>query len=266
MSSRAWVGGVNSQADDPNNWSPTGVPQRGDSLTWGNGGTMDITGNDLRGDTLTIGGTPTSSPEDYVINISGRTTFQEVAEFPPLGIGSITINLADHAKWIGGFSSNLGGGVFITGEGQFDNHSSLVAARSVVDVDVVGRGTFRVSAAQSVGGDLEFTKAVGHGQSVSVGGDSGRGVIAKLSVDDPGSFHASTTLGFGEIFLRGLSADSYSIRHDMLLLYSGAKVVERLNLTVSTEARGFSVSQICGSVVIHGDGHSDGGTLLPQHT
>jgi len=33
MTDRKWLGGGDNKASDANNWSPTGTPQRGDSLT-----------------------------------------------------------------------------------------------------------------------------------------------------------------------------------------------------------------------------------------
>jgi hypothetical protein len=267
---RTWLGGGTNRASNPNDWSPSGSPKPGDALSMTNGGTINIHGDDLHGDMLLIGGAPSSPSQDFTLNVSGKAAFKEVAAFPPVGIGSITINLADHAKWIGGFSTNLGGGVFITGEGRFANQVSTVAAKSVVDVDVTGHGTFNVGSAQSVGGVLEFTKSVGSGQAIAVGGDQGRDVAARLLVDDPRHFHASTTLGLGEIFLGGLKADSYAIKDDLLLLFSGRKVVEKLELTVEPQAHptGFTVSQASQGITLFGDGRGPtaGGTLLPMHS
>lgn len=236
-------------------------------VPWTNGGTMDITGRELAGDTLLIGGTPTSPTEDFVINVFGHAVFQEEAEFPPYGIGSITINLADHSRWVGGFTSNLGGGVFITGDGVFSNTASKVVADSIIDVPVIGHGTFSVRSAQSHFGRLEFTHSVSAGQEVTVAGDPFRGIGATLVVDDPQSFRASVTLGWGEVLLGGLQADSYSIKQDMLLLYAGSKVIDRLDLTVSTDllANNFGVSQTAAGVIVHADANHFAGTPLPIH-
>lgn len=268
MVDRTFTGAADTSASNPDNWSPTGTPQSGDNLNWVVGGTMDVSGNALAGDTLLIGSKSDTTPEDFVLNVSGKSQFTEEAVFPPLGINSITINLADKSNWIGGFSSNLGGGAFITGDGKFSNQNSLVAAKSVVDANVVGRGTFNVVSAQSTPGELEFTKSVSKGQSVTVGGDPTRDVHAALTVDDPGDYRASTTLGFGEVTLAGLTADSFSIKNDMLLLYSGSKVIERLDLTINTQqgARNFGVSQTTAGVIVHADNYVEIGTPLPMHT
>jgi hypothetical protein len=267
MVNRTFTAAVDSSASNPNNWSPTGTPQPGDNLNWVDGGTMNVSGNVLAGDTLLIGSTSDTPPEDFVINVSDKARFTEQAVFPPQGIKSITINLADHSKWIGGFSSNLGGGVFITGDGKFANQTSLAAAKSVVDVPVVGHGAFTVSSAQSTPGELEFTKSVSKGQKVTVGGDPTRDVRATLTVDDPADYRARNTLGFGEITLADLTADSFSIKHDILLLFSGSKVVERLALAVDPQlgARNFGVSQTMAGIVVHADNFNETGTPLPMH-
>jgi hypothetical protein len=52
---RTWIGGGNNKAANPNDWSPTGDPQVGDSLMMTHG-TMNVSGNGLAGDTLTVSG------------------------------------------------------------------------------------------------------------------------------------------------------------------------------------------------------------------
>jgi hypothetical protein len=57
MVARAWIGGGNNQASNPKDWSPTGVPQVGDTLFVMEGAatyTMNVSGDDLVGDTLTV--------------------------------------------------------------------------------------------------------------------------------------------------------------------------------------------------------------------
>jgi hypothetical protein len=52
---RTWVGGGNNEASNPNDWSPNGAPQSGDSLTDGvSGSTINIEGNALKGDVLSV--------------------------------------------------------------------------------------------------------------------------------------------------------------------------------------------------------------------
>jgi hypothetical protein len=79
---RTWLGGGNDRASNPNDWSPKGSPQPGDALSMPNGGTMNIHGNDLHGDTLLIGGASSSPSQDFTLNVSGTAAFQEAAAFP----------------------------------------------------------------------------------------------------------------------------------------------------------------------------------------
>jgi hypothetical protein len=50
---RTWIGCGNNEASNPNDWSPTGAPQPGNSLNM-SAGTINISGDALAGDTLTI--------------------------------------------------------------------------------------------------------------------------------------------------------------------------------------------------------------------
>lgn len=53
MTTRTWIGGGNNQATNPSDWSPSGAPQPGDTLSIASG-TMNIFGNALAGDNLTV--------------------------------------------------------------------------------------------------------------------------------------------------------------------------------------------------------------------
>ena len=55
MTNRTWLGGGNNKASNPQDWSPAGAPPAGDALTL-QSGTMDISGNELRGDALLVTG------------------------------------------------------------------------------------------------------------------------------------------------------------------------------------------------------------------
>jgi hypothetical protein len=55
MTTRAWVGNAdgNNNASNPDNWNPNDVPQPGDTLII-NGGTINISHDDLAGNALTV--------------------------------------------------------------------------------------------------------------------------------------------------------------------------------------------------------------------
>jgi hypothetical protein len=143
----------------------------------------------------------------------------------------------------------------------------LLRLRVVGDGGVVGRGTIN-EYQQHAAGKLEFMQGVGAGQTVT---DSGNqflgGEHGVVQIDGPGQYHAQTDLGYGEIFLEGLKATSYSLKTDLLSLYKGNMLVDQVHLGFLGTASNFGVSQVGGSVVIHADGSSykDGGVLLAHH-
>ena len=64
MSTRIWIGGGNNSAGNPQDWyavppTPFGTPQHGDTLYVGSGATINVTGNQLRGDQLNFVSTDT---------------------------------------------------------------------------------------------------------------------------------------------------------------------------------------------------------------
>jgi hypothetical protein len=74
MTNRTWIGGGNDKASNPNDWSPTGAPQPGDTLTISSG-TMYVSDDNLAGDTLDLPGkerVSVSGPRPW-----GAPVFQE---------------------------------------------------------------------------------------------------------------------------------------------------------------------------------------------
>ena len=193
-------------------------------------------------------------------------------EFP--SSGGFIINLADHANLAGTFNMVFSSAVINGGDGSrlLNNGSNVLQGSSlIVDTSVKGNGTFIVGNAQSRPGELEFKGSVSHGQSVTVGGDPGRGVMSHLQIDRPHDFKGAVTLNvFGEVNLAGLSsADSYQLRHDILSIYSGRAVIEKLRLTTPPPQFGavfdFTVTQTSTGIVIDREVHQHSGTLLPVH-
>jgi hypothetical protein len=193
--------------------------------------------------------------------------------------GSVTINLADNSKWIGSFNGGAYGVAEAVvqatggGSGTFDNTNSTSFSSMIVDANVVGTGIFSVVAGH-VSPKLEFMHAVGAGQSIDIGGGGYGDAYGTLLIDDPQAFHASVTLGFGDMILEGLKATSYSLAADILALYNGNSVVETVKLSLlaftaaENEPSDFGVSQTASGISVHynGTAYSDGGTLLPSHS
>ena len=275
---RTWLGGVDQDAATASNWSPTGVPQAGDVLTM-NGGTMFVSDNDLAGDTLNIETNNVLNPAPSNLDLLNGTVPFSV-DSGNGGSGAVTINIAQNVNWVGGLNAApFGGSVAVQTStpqdtGTWSNTSSLIDNSVVVDINVVGTGSFTTEMAHGVGTKLEFIQGVGSGQNVTItGGQYPVDGHSTVQVDDPSAYQASTTLGFGEMILQGVTADSYTYQNDMLSLYNGSTVVDTLNLALQTSNNGlaaatdFGVSQAGGSVILHADGNTyqGGGTLLPVH-
>ena len=62
MTARTWIGGGDDRANNPADWSPTGVPQAGDFLLMPPTTTMSVQGNDLAGDRLILTGSDAVVP------------------------------------------------------------------------------------------------------------------------------------------------------------------------------------------------------------
>ena len=240
--------------------------------------TFHVTGNQTGNTALDSGATPYTTPE--IIDVSGITRMAPTFE---TGDG-VTINLAAHSEWIGGFRAYPTDPVKITGTGTFDNIGSgtygtgvlnafgtSVDGTAIIGVNVIGTGSIGVYEDHvSSPGKLEFMKGVGAGQTVSVSGhQSWDNEFGIEQIDAPSTYHASTKLGYGEIILEGLKATSYALKNDLLSIFNGRSVVDTMKLT--TESIGgygpqnFGVSQVGGSVVVHADGSAYNGTLLAVH-
>jgi hypothetical protein len=292
MTNKTWIGGGSNNAHTASDWSPTGVPQPGDMLDM-QAGIMNIRGNSLAGNTLVIGGQNTNaapttlnlshharlsldiarfSSDEVTVNVQGSDTLDVHTEFP--SSGQFTINLADHANLAGTFNMVFSSATVSGGDGArfLNNGSSVLPGSSVTfDTSVKGRGNFTVGNAQSRPGELEFKGSVSHGQSVTVGGDPGRGVISHLQIDHPDTFKGAVALNlFGEVDLAGLSdADSYQLKNDILSIYSGCEVIEKLRLTTPPPPFetnfDVTVSKTATGIVIDRDSRDHSATLLPVH-
>ncbi len=234
MATLTWVGGGNNRASNPNDWSPAQVPVSGDVLMMPLGGSMNIAGLDLAGDTLEIGSgeaAPVSSPPAFLnlshhaqvsidqpafsgtstattITVAGQDTLSvnvPVTGVGPFSSGPIVVNLAPGASLAGSFETNYSSitvngarGARLINDGNTD-FSGTVA---VINADVVGTGSFQVASLPSflglaVPGSLEFADAVSRGETVTIGNPT----IAQagiewdeLKIDQPREFHGSVVL------------------------------------------------------------------------
>ena len=238
---------------------------------------MNVANDALAGDTVYLQGNGFNPPASSTFNLSGQVNMSLVSGSYPPGSGPATVNLADNAQWIGGLSAGpYGGGVTVQGAGQFSNTSSYVDNAVTINADVTGTGAIAVYGAHAVA-RLEFVQGVSAGQSISVDGYAYYGDFGTVVVDNPAGFNGSVTLGYGEVMLKGIQADSYSLRNGVLSLYSGQDVVDSIKLSVAAAPPGqngpvsFGVSQTGAGVIIHADGNAGGsrawvgGASLPVH-
>ena len=300
---RTWLGGSDNKASNAANWTPNGAPQPGDGLLIRpsqlmvfQSFAMNVSGNDLAGDFVSIGVPLTSGwPLNYTATLTHHAVMNaalmETAGIFNLSQGSsltlhtqygyhlgpyasavinlagsdhltlndegapITVNLAAGATWNGTFDAKSGlgpGGMFpstITVNGQphasFNNNgaSSVTDGSAKIDADVVGHGSFNVVSSGLALARMEFIGAVGSGQSIA-----DAGVVA---VDLPKEFAAHVTLkAGGELDLNGLaSVDSYTFKNDILSIYAGHSVIDRVHMTDST-AYGFAVNKVGAAIDI----------------
>ena len=303
MATLTWVGGGNDSADNPQDWSPAQAPAPGDTLTMPDG-TMNISDNDLKGNTLQVGtGQSSSGTTTSTLNLShhAHVSINQplitnggdfVTTIDSTGHNALTLDAPTGSAPINARSFNVdiaSGGlrgsfttdnsmVTVTGNGKLLNDSSTFAGSSaVISPAVVGHGSFDVTALPSFmgtvdDGSLEFGGKVGSGQTVTVGHTMSS--IAQqwdtVKIDQPNVFHGSIVMEpSAEVDLVGLgNADSYRIQDNKMQFISDSHVIGSLNLTEEASA-GLVVSTNGNDAYVTQQGLSSpppGSTTLPEAT
>jgi hypothetical protein len=295
MTDRTWLGGGNNNARNPNDWSPTGAPQSGDTLSMING-TMNVRDDDLAGNAVHVGDPITSGQDTFnlshhavlavvqnqftssetTVNVSGRDTLRFSSTFPS---GSQVIaNLDPHARLTASFDMVFGG-LTVNGDAGAklinDQSDTLRGVQALITPDVLGIGSISVGSAQGVAGSIEFGHSVSRGQDVSVSGDLGQGLAGSLQIDKPREFDASVVMQLkSKVDLVGLAkADSYTFENDMLAIFAGHRRIDQLKLTNDGTFEGqphdLVVSKSGTDVFLTQAGLTSppiGSTMLPLHT
>lgn len=279
MASHAWLGGGINRANKAANWSPSGIPQAGDTLTM-TSGTMNVIGNDLAGDTLTMTGRDTVNLFNATASITalpapevGSETLSPAPLINVIGndtlhanIAAGTIDIFPHSVWTGSVFAEFipaGTGTFsealIVEGGRnsvFMNTSTSEVIQNIasIDVNVLGIGSFSLEF-----GSLEFGRSVGPGQTVAVG------LNGTLHLDDPAQFAGSVSLQGGFVDLAKMAAaDSYSYSSGVLSIFAGNTVIDTLKLINATTAQ-VEVTK-AGAILTAYLGTAPGVDALPQHT
>lgn len=249
MTTRTWIGGGNNQASNAALWSPHGAPKPGDTL-YTHGGTMNVTGNALAGDSLFFLGGVGSGIE--TINVSGHAAF--TTGCGPRIDAHITVNVGKGSVWTGSIKGQ--GQITVKGAGTFDNQaSSVTVCQDTIAANVGGTGTFTLS-----GGQLTFMAGVAATQTVTVDGNAIT-LASKLTVDAPSAFHAHVKVGLGDVLLAGLHADSYSFNGSTLSLSHNGSVIDTMSLGLLPDLPTLSVQQTAAGVYV---GQAVGGTPIPD--
>jgi hypothetical protein len=273
MTDLTWIGGGNNLVDNPNDWSPTGVPQAGDTLNMASG-VMNVDGYTLpSGDALVVNGQSQiniSNGSSFIVAnyVSGTTVNISGTDHVVIGSegrdNNTIVNLAKNAHWIGHIDiATTVDSMFINGPSsatfEDDYPFGSLAQNTTFGVNVTGTGRFSIG---SSSGSTTFERAVGSGLVVDdVGG--------KVVIDAPKQFGALANFVGGELDLNGLAkADSYTFQSDMLSIYSGKKIIDTLKLTDSTQF-GIEVDKTATGVRLlpYADAsHTPVGTPLLMHT
>jgi hypothetical protein len=156
--------------------------------------------------------------------------------------------------------------------------STLAGTSVLLDVPRIdGAGTIDLGSAQSAMGRLEITGAVGSNIVIDLSADPGRGGAAGLTLDRPGEFQGSLSMAWSYVDLRGLTADSYDLRDDLLTLFRGGEPAAAFRVTTQPVSGPTSlvVEQASDGVMLSvrgtpggSDIYQPGGpaTVLPVHT
>lgn len=291
MTDRTWVGGDhNGSVYDPDNWSPAGRPQPGDTLNIVDG-SASVRGGNVAGDALSLGyfgpaasNLPTSVAP--VLNVSNGAVVRVVVgasfvnDSPTINVSGLdSVNISGGASTLLGKSVNLrvniDHGVMvgsintndvattIDGPGKFVNiNSSFDIGTIKIDADMIGTGSTSLSFAH-----LELGGSVSFGQRFAFSGPE-----SSLTIDHPQNFHGAIVApsdpnsGFDEqVNLLGLHADSYSLGNDLLTLYAGHRVIDRIAFQSSPEANTFVGQGAAGVVIGINEAAPAGVTPLPLH-
>ena len=260
MTTRTWFGSSSNKASDPNAWTPNGAPVNGDMLTMPTPGTMEIDGDALQTDPLTLGGgagapasggnytfllnngaaTITTAPEtSQNIGITVQGTDNTLVYSPTFPYGNNGEISLDPGAAVTGSLSQSFGNLTVTGQSgtvfHINGNNDLGGVTAQFDTAVDGSGTFRVTSAQGTSGKLEFTQSVGSGPQFIVNGDQGHYARGVIQIDNPSAFGASIQMGnWSEVDLVGLpSAISDTYDGSTLKLYDASgNVVDTLAVTL----------------------------------
>jgi hypothetical protein len=225
------------------------------------GGTMNLGGDNLAGDTLTISGEkPAALPNTVYggyeavapiinmtagsaldlafesqatnavkVNVTGGPALLTVSNlYPSTADLIVTVDKLSsvllHANMVFGKLTETGGTVVLNGDSQFNGVAVLLSS------DLAGTGTMTMGGAQSLRASLEVTGSIGAGVSIVVRGQQERGA-GSVVLDHAALDRGTITLADAVLELRGAGAvDGESYRNSVLTLYHGNTALEAIKL------------------------------------
>jgi hypothetical protein len=235
MTNRTWIGGGNNQASNPKDWSPTGAPQPGDTLTMSQG-TIKISGNAMAGD---------------VLNVSPRDQFTSAPTIHLNGNLTMTVNV---------FASDLhtfGGNIQFIGSNSISDDSNVV-----FNSNLIGTATLDMHGNNDAGSSVEVNGFVGSGLTVSF--DTGSPVTS-MQIDHPKEFFGQLDLppapGLGHVAFMGLHVTSADLHNDILSMFNHNRLVDSVRVVGGNN---LELQQNSTGVVLT-EGFTGSGTIIPLH-
>jgi hypothetical protein len=225
---------------------------------WLSEGTANVAGPSFDGDTYNIGVDPTinlsggaqinvsqqGAPDGLGVlnvNVSGNDGLSLAMGGPPAEHMSDTFDLTAHSNLLS--TDTMGfGQLTVNGKGAtdtFTGYSSFSGTQVILNTDIMGTGSI-ITAAGIIGtsvtqGSLTINGSVGAGVTILTAGGSRVEEFAgggSLTINDLSTFKGTVIVGLGEtnnVQLSGLDATSYDLKGDILSLYNGNKLVDKLN-------------------------------------
>jgi hypothetical protein len=227
-SSLVWVGGGNNLASNPADWSPGVAPRSGDVLSMSSG-TMNIVGNALAGDLLTIApGLTGGASVSATINTRGAAVLNLALNNGGFRFSShVDIGIAAGSKLT--LNANVGvTALTVSGGTVAFTGSSTFSGSAIFDANLTGYGTVSTVSGNTIPGSMEINGAVGSGLTFIMGSTN---ATSDLTIDHPRSFAGliqltSSPVTLGHVAFMGIHATSAELLNDTLQMFDGSKLVD----------------------------------------
>ncbi len=275
MTTETWSGGAG-RFNDPNNWSPAGVPQPGDTAVV-EAGTVKFRGEAVHGVVFSLQGTSSDNPvvldlrntwldsdltEPYLglggpsyytdIKVSGVVlSTGDITFSPRYSPGFTTMELRHDSAFVNAGTINTGTTWDVNPSGSntlFVNAGTVsVSNQTRVNVPVTGGGEFDVQGTPIAGATLEFGDRASADVTVNLVGFNG-----SLVLDHPAEFLGGIHLNaanYQEEEFIGLPNDnvnSVSFADNKLSLFGADGLIAKLNVIGDYQTSEFGVSSRAG--------------------